>query len=115
MAQKNMFPDFFVESMGQDSFQLKIVPRKFKGDCWKWQSQSNAAGAISPEEQKIFIIDNTAVGDENVPFLLRILRTGSKSDIYFGNKDWIENSAECLCPYRAKIILVKLCFSIPFS
>lgn len=96
--------------MGQDMYQFTKVPRKFKYDCWKWQLQPKAAGGTSPEEQTQQWEMKT-----HVPFLLRILRTGSKSDIYFGNKAWRENSAKCLQIYRRKITFVKFCFSIPFS
>lgn len=40
---------------------------------------------LFPKKQELF--DYTTVADENMwPFLLRILRPGSKSDIYFGSK-----------------------------
>lgn len=47
----------------------------------------------------------------HVPFLLRVLRTGSKSDIYFGNKACRENSAECFQIYRR---LLLSSFVLPF-
>lgn len=129
-TKKSKLPDFFVVSnnsfltikkkkatlkrWGKAFISLQQLPGNLSMTAENRNSSPMQLEVFSPKPGTLWL-HNSGRWKHMWPFLLRILRTGSKSDIYFGNKIWRESSPEHFQIYRRKITVVKFTFPLPFQ